>query len=76
MDAGSTLFLAPPGPGPEYVSGGYRGVVTFLTHEAQTDFKVSDASLFVSPLIARLPSGTLVLFADSQGYLTAVKFPK
>ncbi|HHX27838.1 MAG: PQQ-binding-like beta-propeller repeat protein [Bacillota bacterium] len=75
MDAGSTLFLAPPGPGPEYVSGGYRGLVTFLTHDAKTDFKVSDASLFVSPLIARLRSGTLVLFADSQGHLAAVRFP-
>lgn len=75
MDAGSTLFLASPGPGPQYVSGGYRGVVTFLTHEFQTDFKVSDASLFVSPLIARLPAGTKVLFADSRGRLFLVKFP-
>ncbi len=75
MDASSTLFLASPGPGPQYVSGGYRGVVTFLTHEAQTDFKVSDASLFVSPLIARLPSGIKVLFADSRGNLSLVRFP-
>lgn len=75
MEAGSTLFLAPPGPGPQYVSGGYRGVVTFLTHEAQMDFKVSDTSLFVSPLITRLPSGVKVLFADSRGNLTLVKFP-
>jgi hypothetical protein len=50
--------------------------VTFLTHETQTDFKVSDTSLFVSPLSVRLPSGIKVLFADSRGNLFLTRFPK
>jgi outer membrane protein assembly factor BamB len=76
MDGSSSHFAASPGRGPEYVSGGYRGVVNFLTHDLSADYKVGDTSLFVSPLLLKGAGDTLVVVADSAGNILSLRFPK
>lgn len=84
-----TLFTAVPGKGPVYLTGGYRGVLSFITPDGRADYAVRDSSLFISPLLAPSTakkgwtlhgsmSGAkyLTLVADTRGRLTALAFPR
>jgi outer membrane protein assembly factor BamB len=75
----STLFAGSPGKGPLYVSGGSRGVLSFLSPEGRADYLARDSFLFVSPLIMVLPGDgrrTAVIVADTRGRLSALAFPR
>lgn len=76
-----------PGAGPVYVTGGYRGVLTFVTPDGRADYRVRDSYLFVSPiLVTSSEPGSqdgsaarprlLTLAADTRGRVTALAFPR
>jgi len=78
-NGGSTLFVNPPGSGPLYLAGGYRGVVSFLLPEGRADYVVRDSFLFVSPLHIAMPgedARPVALVADTRGRLSLLAFPR